>query len=374
MSQSRKFDGTIIEWPRRFSLERYHEAVDTYSAWLAQDPGVLSVYQIGDVGAPGLSDIDLVVVLDPLCLKGKEFRFRRDFLPSDLQYLVMHDAVFLSESLFEQIFELLPVFDLQHRAGRVLKQPARPNPPSPFTFHVLLNDLAVISLSEEYKVLSRSKTLHLRNTIARINSLKYPLLMISSLGRPVQGAEEFEQAISKFRKQFFELDEKEVRKWVVSLLAFAEDIAARVLSELEYLNSQMASCYGEGTIHLSNGFRVKECSWSASKAGGLSPFHFAHLQIYADGTGPLSSYLRDCLKGEVAVESWESQYLHEARKRSIYLNEYHKFLNSCGVQLGRVFSFGYCCPALLPRIQRRIDKLRYHMMGSFQIPGWQEAS
>jgi len=236
--------GTLVGWPRSFGIERYQEAATSYAVWLAQDPGVFSVYQVGDIGVPGLSDIDLVVVLDPNRVQGKECRFRIDFLPKDLQYLFMHDAVFLSESLFSHLS----------------------------------------------------------------------------------------------------------------------------------LNQKVGTCTGEGVITLWNSFAPKGCSALAANHGGLSPFQFSQLQMYAKGRGPLSHYLRSCLTGNVFIEWLDQSYQHMVQQRAMLLNEYHHFLNSCGIQLGRVFGFGYQERGVPLRIQRMIARLRYKVFGPFEIPGWREAS
>jgi len=115
------------------------------------------------------------------------------------------------------------------------------------------------------------------------------------------------------------------------------------------------------------------CSSHAADQGGLSPFHFAHLNIYAEGDGPLSTHLRQCLKGNVIADSRDPVYLHSAQQRGKILNEYHQFLNSSGIRLGRVFGFGYEPRSIPLKIQRGIDKLRFKIMGSIHIPGWQEA-
>lgn len=374
MSECKEYQGTIVGWPRPVKLEKYQEAAEAYSAWLAQNPGVVSVYEIGDVGAAGLSDIDLVVVLNPEEFDGKEFKFRVDFLPPDLRYLMMHGPVFLSESLFQKIFELLPIFKLKHRAGKELTQTLIQHELPVIVQHVILNDLAIISLHREYKALQRIASLNLRNTIARINSLKYPLRIISSLGRSVPGAEEFEQAVSTFRANFFDMNETEVRTKIFDLLTLSEYMASQVLTGLGYLNDAVAVCKGSGMMALTNGAPPIDCSLSAQQKGELSPFHFAHLQFYGKGSGLFSSYIRQCLVGEVLAESWESEYLNAVQRRGLLLNDYHSFLSSCGIGLGRVFEFGYQERRLSLKIKRGIDKLRHHIMGSFKIPGWEEAS
>ena len=52
----------IVDIPKKFNEDSYHKAIDKQVAALSKVDGVLSVYQIGGLSTPGISDIDLVVV------------------------------------------------------------------------------------------------------------------------------------------------------------------------------------------------------------------------------------------------------------------------------------------------------------------------
>jgi len=84
--------------------------------------------------------------------------------------------------------------------------------------------------------------------------------------------------------------------------------------------------------------------------------------------------LRSRLKGEVAVETWDPVYLKAAKKRAKLLDEYHLFLDECGVCLGRVFKFGYEKTDVILRLRRSMDKLLHYLRGPIDIPDWNEES
>ena len=55
---------TFIDFPRHVPVEAYESAVERMVKRLVAVPGVQCIYQIGHVSTPGISDIDLLVVMD----------------------------------------------------------------------------------------------------------------------------------------------------------------------------------------------------------------------------------------------------------------------------------------------------------------------
>ena len=370
---AQSYAGSIINWPRYFSLETYEQAASLYSNWLAQDPDVVAVYQLGEVEAPGLSDLDFVVVLQSSLRKAKEAHFRSDFLPTDLRYLIMHDPIMLSRSLFDRIYELIPIFRLLHRSGEKMSPPTPTGESLSLIYHQILNDLAIISLADEYSDLHQAKIINLRNTICRLNALNYPMRMLASLGRPIPQALDYEAKVKNFRKHFFNMKEEEIRKILGMLLRHAKQTAQDILKELTHLNEKIAPCHGKG-MFFPNNANPKQFSSSTTQKGSLSEFFFAHLKLYAKEKGSLANYLSSRLKGKVAVETWDPVYLKAAKKRAKLLDEYHLFLDECGVCLGRVFKFGYEKTNVILRLRRGMDKLLHYLRGPIDIPDWNKES
>ena len=54
----------VIDYPRRVTIVDYENAISRMVGQLVSMPGVTTVYQIGGVSNPGISDIDLVVVFE----------------------------------------------------------------------------------------------------------------------------------------------------------------------------------------------------------------------------------------------------------------------------------------------------------------------
>src|SRR3989344_869283 len=77
----------LTDFPRFVSITEYESAIEAMAGSLAKIPGVMTIYQIGGVSHPGISDIDLYAVfednayceIDPL-----------QNLPNGYDYLFIH--------------------------------------------------------------------------------------------------------------------------------------------------------------------------------------------------------------------------------------------------------------------------------------------
>ena len=113
----------LIDDLRPLSLADYEHVIEMYAAECSAIPGVSAIYQFGSVGAPGLSDIDLVVVLDDdaplLCpdferLSIKHERWRSDPL---VRACFIHDVYVCPRSAFTHIDWIIPGNRWARRAG-----------------------------------------------------------------------------------------------------------------------------------------------------------------------------------------------------------------------------------------------------------------
>ena len=88
----------IIDLPMKYQINDYHDSIMSQVKALSDVSAVVSIYQIGGLSTPGISDIDLVVVFKD--------RFRYDVNPkifnnSDGNYLFTHGLYGVSETNFK---------------------------------------------------------------------------------------------------------------------------------------------------------------------------------------------------------------------------------------------------------------------------------
>jgi hypothetical protein len=89
----------FIDEPQPVALSDYEAAINAMTAHLKNLPGLLSVYQIGGFGAPGISDIDMVAVFED------GFSTQADpqaYLTGHPRYLFCHQLFGTSRSFFNE--------------------------------------------------------------------------------------------------------------------------------------------------------------------------------------------------------------------------------------------------------------------------------
>lgn len=115
--RSRKFSNH----PKKIPLSVYREARNEISAGLRENPDVISLYEYGSVGAPGISDLDLIVVTkDRLSRK-----FSRPEGPN-IEKVAKGTLMVMPEEVFSQI-QLFDAVRLKRRFGKKIRFAPLPN-------------------------------------------------------------------------------------------------------------------------------------------------------------------------------------------------------------------------------------------------------
>ena len=101
----------LIDYPHSVPLREYDDELSHMAEWLLQFPQVSSVYQVGSVGAPGISDLDLVVVFQD---EQKLAIQPLNSLSRSGKYLFIHNLYGCSRKQFEksQRFSFFGTFKL----------------------------------------------------------------------------------------------------------------------------------------------------------------------------------------------------------------------------------------------------------------------
>jgi len=104
----------VVNQPQFVSLGEYRRAVDRYLDQIKNVPGVVSVYLMGGFSAPGLSDIDVIIVVDD------SFSGRRSSAlnPGGVNdYLFLHGPLVFPRSLAEDVQKIVYASNLQLVSG-----------------------------------------------------------------------------------------------------------------------------------------------------------------------------------------------------------------------------------------------------------------
>jgi hypothetical protein len=119
----------FISWPHELTerpfiatIQTYDTARERYIARAQTVPGVLALYEFGNIGCPGLSDLDLLVVLDD-AMQGIPEALTADAQPDAVRSVLVHDPLFVSRSSAALLGAVFPIFSLTHLWGEALDIP-----------------------------------------------------------------------------------------------------------------------------------------------------------------------------------------------------------------------------------------------------------
>ena len=135
--------------PKPIDSQQYDIAVKRYIAAQKNNPAISSIYKCGSVKAPGLSDLDIIVFIK----KNSNLDNRISlYLSADLSShdIFMHDIFIAPEELGPDMFFITSIFDLEHLHGKKFTFREADKEQHNLMQLTLLNDQAIVSLSNEF--------------------------------------------------------------------------------------------------------------------------------------------------------------------------------------------------------------------------------
>jgi hypothetical protein len=104
----------LIDLPRACDRQLYSRTLEKVVTALSQHPFVHSIYQIGSVRHPGISDIDLLVIVDDAAQSRVS---PLGTLTAEERYLFTHSCFLVPESLASELTAYSPLHGLHHLYG-----------------------------------------------------------------------------------------------------------------------------------------------------------------------------------------------------------------------------------------------------------------
>jgi hypothetical protein len=214
-------------WPRRVAPALYDEVREAYLDRLFQTGQVRAAYQMGGVGAPGLSDLDLILVCrDPVV---GDLNPAADIgsLGEDARYILMHSQFFVNEEIFRHQRTLFFGSHLRHVRGEkleILDPPEELEDVSRLAFNV---EMMLPRLTEFERIRKGTDPVAVRPLLAALHTLRFNL-DLSRAWVAVDDLADYAAMIEGLRQEWFTLSEADA--WV--RLQAALDRAVEVLEEL----------------------------------------------------------------------------------------------------------------------------------------------
>jgi hypothetical protein len=223
------------DWPVPTARSRYTEAIAEYAAAAMELDSVTAVHQIGSVAEPGISDIDLIVVLRDGASEHHR-RFRNLWRRGNHAGLWAHDPLVVDESLLTEMPYLLPVFNsvpiAGTEAGTAEADPMGAAPPEIQLLHLV--QMCVVKVPRELVAeLALHRHVRVRQLLLLISSFRHTARLAvgaSGIGGSSldQRWQRFADDVASLRQEWFELPEAVQRVRLATLFEQALQVANQI--------------------------------------------------------------------------------------------------------------------------------------------------
>jgi hypothetical protein len=250
---------TMVNDTQPISIEVYEKVVNRYIAFVSAFPIVKAVYQIGSVGAPGVSDLDLVVVVEN-CYDPAQMNQLSVLQPQTdnlIKYLFIHDIYLYDRESFSN-------FHYTNYCDNLILLYGAPQPivktdetEKRALFLQIIFDFVSSRLAQFQQFLA-SRQLSVRGALVRLSSIRHSYKMLNDLGIEDPQIHGFIEKVMDMRKEPQAIDEQEVATlFLESFHQFARVVflAATYFSE-NFLNFYSAVDYSN-SLRLNSEFTLR---------------------------------------------------------------------------------------------------------------------
>lgn len=336
---------SFFNLPIKRSRQDYKEATDTIASKYSKINGLVSIYSWGKISNPGISDIDILLIFKnnpkPLPFSRRSFYF----LNEKARYLARHPFVFISEESFKKIRYVYPDTNFQLLHGKCIKINGISGSEKYFSIISLLNDIIIRHYPRDFIKQSADNSINVRDTLLRLNSLKYSIGMLEFLSK--QKLNEWRdnlKRIEDLRTNWF--DDKDYGE-LVELNENALGITIGFVEQFRGFLAEKGLIKIKGSNIFYNGIKNKTLfvkNWDKKNAlkkdYSVLPIELsAQLVKYSNSDGMISHYIRKNLdkRPECSLK-----HIHIVEKRINILNKQaelaYKLKHS---DFAAYFDFGY---------------------------------
>ena len=350
----------MVDAPVRLSLEEYAWARRWLAAYAARRPDIAAVLEYGSVGAPGLSDLDVIIVLAKQPCSDIARYLDRDRLPQRLRAVLGGATLMvMSEEDAPHIARWDDV-QLTQRHGAPIPIHPLAEQVRHYTEGCRLVDWLPWHAARLTRLLI-SRELPLRRTAGLLYSLRYSLARLrGTFGVARERWMAFEDQVSALRASWF-VEEAASRRTLAGLVEAGHRIAGEALDAAGELFAE-DGWYGRpdgeaGALEVPGGTRLRFTNRSSGDRAAqmladssaeqvvveLPSVFLRHFAAYALGRGPISCALRGALTPAVDAETLSlvaPGLVTALRERMELCDRWASFLSDQGVASG-LFKFAW---------------------------------
>ncbi len=262
--------GETVTFPVKVPIEDYYKAIDLLiSSWSSLRNRPVSIYQIGQVGAPGISDLDFIVVYPD----GRRINWWQ-FIPKNfapwVRNLMTHPPYFCTEPSWEGLSAWYPIFDLKHLWGEKLPLPSLRKELSEGNSFGLLFDYLTIKVPGDFIRVAFTRPLNVRILLGMLHSLKYTAELAEKAGLGEQKSlQPLILAVENIRTNWFERDQYNVLGELESLTDQCLRASAYIVSLVDRMistNANLDRAAARKQVHAITGLFPFMKDWSFEAA------------------------------------------------------------------------------------------------------------
>ena len=199
-------NGPFCDIPRRISISQY-ERVTQYllERWIVLNPQPVSIYKIGSVGVPSISDLDFLLVYEEGAVNAWTSVNKFD-LPSWVRELYMHEPIICNRNSWKVLPAWFPVFNFQLLDGEELEIPRiHESLLEGCSLGQAINFL-MLKIPLDFITKASQKPIRLRSLLCTLNSMKHTFRLLEMAGIGLKEETlNVTKAIDKLRKCWFNL-------------------------------------------------------------------------------------------------------------------------------------------------------------------------
>ncbi len=226
----------FVDFPRQVFRQEYNRNEREFVNYFQRHPVVAAIYKIGSVSNPGISDLDLILVLrENRVLERRDY----EFLTGIDEYIFAHRPFVISETLFPYIYYLFYPSNLCNLAGDsyTFHRPASSTERSQLAW-LICAEAALSRLCDIVYQATWKSSISIRRMLLKLNSIKHNINLLQNVDETIVITEPdgFISQIFELRKSWFSFHKEEQIKETLRTLYKGITILLEIIDELALLS------------------------------------------------------------------------------------------------------------------------------------------
>jgi len=249
----------FVDFPHQVSIREYDRNEREFVNYFQHHSAVAAIYKIGGMSDPGISDLDLILVL-----RENQFLEHRDheFLDMVDDYIFAHQPFVIPETLFPDIHYSFYPSNLRSLAGEgyTFTRLASNTEQSQLAW-LICAEAAVGRLSDIVYQLTCKSSISIRRMLLKLNSIKHNINLLQNVDETIVDSESygFVDRITELRTSWFLLHKEEQIKRTREIMSRGIAVLLNIINSLALvptLTSKTSFCSQK---HLEGHYLLPNC-------------------------------------------------------------------------------------------------------------------